>query len=391
MMNLLRFMMQSRLQRGLLLSAVLFVLFGGTFCPVAFGAAGGTGDGVFLVEPGLLRHAGLEMGWQINLPIKSSEKVDRMYVFGGFVYVLTDSNYIFCIDRVKGSVRFGLQLAAKGLPIYPPQHYDDKLLFVIGNRLSILNPAVGAITDSRQIGVMGRSAACAAVRNSEHIFIAGAQRKLHAIVVGEYWQRFQATADDNSLITSVVADEKLVAFATDSGSVVIISSQGPVKRGQFDAGGAISAPLVRDRRWLYVSAENTKLYKLDMRTGRSGWQEDFQTGASLTESAIVGKMVVYQYAGPEGLYAIDKDSGEQIWHEKGAHSLLSEDGGLANVFARPGKLMVMDNISGKELFSVNLAAVTHHAVNTADENMYLSDDAGRVMNLRLGQKARSRE
>lgn len=387
-MNLLGFGMQGRIRQGLLLSAVLFVIFGGAFCPVAFGQGAGA---EFLVEPGLLRHAGLEMGWQINLPIKNSEKVDRMYVFGGFLYVLTDSNYLFCIDRAKGTVRFGLQLAAKGLPIYPPQHYDDKLLFVIGNRLSILDPAIGMIVDSRQIAAMGRSAACAAVRNSEHIFVAGAQRKLHAIVVGEYWQRFQVTADDNSLITSVVADEKLVAFATDSGSVVIISSQGPIKRGQFDAGGTISAPLVRDRRWLYVSAEDTKLYKLDMRTGQSGWQENFQTGAPLVESAIVGKMVVYQYAGREGLYAIDKDSGKQIWQEKGAHSLLSEDGGLANVFARPGKLMVMDNISGKELFSVNIAAVTHHAVNTADENMYVSDDAGRVMNLRLGQKARSRE
>jgi outer membrane protein assembly factor BamB len=175
-----------------------------------------------------------------------------------------------------------------------------------------------------------------------------------------------------------------LVFSTASGSVVKTSAQEARKLWQRDIPGKISAPIARDGRWLYVGSENTKLYKLDIETGRSGWATPFQAGARLTDLAVVGRRAVYQRAGDNGLYAIDKDSGEMLWQVSEGTGLLAEKGETAFVFAEPGVLVVMDNGTGKKLYSVNFAGVSRYVTNTTDSTIYVSDARGRVMS--IGEK-----
>jgi len=349
-------------------------------------AAGGsalaqTGAGAMLVSPSLLEHEGLQVGWQNNLPVKPAESAERMFVFGKYLYVLTDQNYLFCIDREKGKMRFCLQLATAGLKVHEPQYYDGKLLFTVGNQFLILDPAAGVVTDSRRFDAIGRVAVCPAVRNCRHIFVAGLDKRLHAMVADEYWQEFTVTADNDSLINSLVVDDEFVVFSTEVGNVVKTFSRKAKRLWQRDIPGRISAPIARDGRWLYVGSINMKLYKLDINTGQSGWGAAFQAGAELTNSAVVGKKAIYQYAGENGLYAIDKVSGKELWQVRGAVGLLAEKGSTAYVFARPGVLVVMDNSTGKKLYSVNFAGVSTYVVNTTDSIIYVSDNRGRVMSI----------
>lgn len=360
------------------LFSVFFVL---TAVGVGRGALAQTGAGAMLVSPSLLGRAGLQMGWQINLPVKQAESVERMYVFEKYLYVLTDQNYLFCIDREKGSMRFCLQLTTAGLKVHEPQYYDGKLLFTVGNRFLILDPAAGVVTESRELKNIGSVAVYPVVRNSRHIFVAGLDKRLHAMVADEYWQEFTITADNDSLINSLVVDDEFVVFSTEVGNIVKTSSQKAKKLWQRDIPGRISAPIAKDGRWLYVGSVNTKLYKLDIDTGQSSWGAAFQAGAKLTDSAVMGKRVVYQCAGDNGLYAIDKDSGKMLWQVPEGVGLLAEKGSTVYVFARPGVLVVMDNNTPKKLYSVNFAGVSRHAANTTDSTIYVSDDKGRVMSI----------
>ena len=171
----------------------------------------------------------------------------------------------------------------------------------------------------------GKGSVCGIDLNSKYLFVVGTDKKLHALVDGEYWQKFSASADNDSLINSMVADDELIVFATELGNIVRISSDSPAKKWQFDIPGTIKAPIVRDGDSIYVGSQNTKLYKIDINTGQKAWPVDFQTGAVLSKPAIIGKKVVYQCAGDKGLYAIDKEKGQKIWQ-------VEESAGLALSF-----------------------------------------------------------
>jgi len=339
-------------------------------------------DDMVLVSSETLKSADLRMLWQINLPIKTTENVDRMFVFDKFLYVLTDRNYLFCIDRQKAAVRFSLQLTSVGLPVSGPSYYDGGLLFTVGSGLLVLDPVAGALTETGKLNLGGESAACPIVRNTSHIFAASANRRLYAIIANEqYQQDFVVTADNDSLINSVIADEQVVIFSTIAGNIVGISSSEPKKLWQRDITGSILAPIVSDDNWLYVGGRDTKLYKLDINSGTSGWDADFQTGQPLTTSAVIGTDVVYQYAGTNGLYAIDKSDGKMLWQVLTGTGLLAEKGSKAYVFAEPGVVVVIDNDTTEVFLTANLPDVSNYAVNTTDSQIYIADDRGHVAGL----------
>ena len=131
----------------------------------------GTDHGM-LVSHVLLDAAGLRSDWQLDLPIKDDEKVEKMLLFDKYMYVLTDRNYLFCVDRNEGFVRFGMQLATKGLPICQPDFYDGKVWFMVGHRLMILDPYTGVIDQAKRFKISGKSVVYGPVVNSEHIFVA---------------------------------------------------------------------------------------------------------------------------------------------------------------------------------------------------------------------------
>ena len=340
---------------------------------------------VFLISPLLLEHSGMEMQWQLNLPVKPSEKVERMFVFDEYLYVLTNRNYLFCLERTSGGLRFERRLAVVGLPVRGPKYYGGKLYFVVGKELLVLDPAEGVIEEKRKLEGFGKGSVYGIGCNSDYLYVVGSDRRIHALVAGEYWQKFSVSADNDSLINSLVVDDELMIFATEAGNVVRISSDGPDKKWQFDIPGTIKAPIVRDGESVYVGSENTKLYKIDINTGQKVWPVDFQTGAVLLKPAVIDKDIVYQSAGDKGLYAIDKETGKKVWRLTDSVGLLTEKDTKSYVLAKPGLLIVMDNASGEQVLSVNFAAVSRHATNMADSAMYVSDDRGRLMAIQISE------
>ncbi len=282
-------------------SAILvFIVF---FAAVmAFGTVEAADEGRLLVAPQLLEAAGLMMEWQVHLALSKVEIVENMFVFDEYLIVMTDHNYLFCIERKKGIIQFEFQLVAAGLPVYHPQYYGGKFWFIVGNELLVVNPRSATVPKPIKLGMVGSGATCSAMRNTSFIYAAGSDRRLHALVADEYWQTFSASAENNSLINSLVCDDKFVAFTTDAGNVVCMSPDDPKPREywQRDLVDGIHAPIVRDGQWLYVSVESGKIHKLSTTTGLDGWKKQFQAGAALVDSAIAGRKVIYQYAGIKG-------------------------------------------------------------------------------------------
>lgn len=335
-----------------------------------------------LVDSSILDQAGLQLRWQTYVPVKPAEQIDSLYVFGKYLYAITDSNYLFCVNRENGSVRFLLRIASPGLPVWKPFFYEEKLWFMVGNELLVLDPFSGAIKTTQRFDNIGRSNISRIGRNSTHLFIAGSERRLNAINLDGFWREFQVTADDDSIINSLVVNDNRLIFATDTGSVVCITADGPQKLWQYDIIGSIQAPLVRDEQAVYVSTLSTKVYKLDVATGKPLWNDSFNTAAPLYSSLNIGEEVLYQPAGEMGLYAIDKEKGSRRWHLENGVGLVSESGSRAYVMTKPAILVVMDNSKNEAIYKLNFAQVTDFAYNGFDEMIYVSDEQGRIAAIR---------
>jgi outer membrane protein assembly factor BamB len=299
-----------------------------------------------------------------------------LVILDGHIYALSDLNYMISLDREKGNMIFGNSVAPAGLPIVGLELYEDKLLSLIGDTLVEIDSGTGGKLSTWQPEV---SIVCPAAHNSSYFYLAGADRRLRVLRVEDMVRVFEVAADNESMITSIIADENFVIFATDGGNVISITPDRPNRLWQFDAAGSIVGPIVRDVNSLFFACKDTNLYRIDMvdmQTVNLVWK--YQTNALLDKAPYVTAEVAYQRAGDKGLAAIDKKSGKLLWQLAESADLLAEANGKAYVITKTSTLVVMDNNKGKKLYSANFAQASRYATNIMDSKIYIANKDGRI-------------
>lgn len=68
-----------------------------------------------LISPELLEHTKLKVEWETKLPIKETERLDRLFILGNRIYALSDHNYVVSLNRENGNVVFSRSFAPVGL------------------------------------------------------------------------------------------------------------------------------------------------------------------------------------------------------------------------------------------------------------------------------------
>jgi len=331
-----------------------------------------------LIWPRLLERANLEIRWQHDLPLVKSESLNRLFLIEDRLYALTSQNYLFSLNRNSGGMVFGTSLAAPGLVVPGFRLYDDGLIAAIGNELVEIDPNTGQRMLSRGVD-FGLS--CLPAGNTSFFYIPGADGRIRVIRRSDVVKLFEVAAPSRSSITSVIASDDLVVFSTTAGEVVAIAPDSPKRLWQFNAGGRIIGPLVRDGRMILAASEDTYVYNLDAKPAtRPIWKH--QTAAILNKAPRVTRQYVYQYVNTKGLTAIDKVAGTLVWQVPDGLDILAEAPGKAYVFKEKGELVVMDSLAGKKLYSVNVTPASLYAANLTDSKIYLADKKGRVVCLR---------
>jgi len=316
----------------------------------------------------LLKEAKLNVAWQSAIALNPKEKVQQMTVLGGHIYVLTNSNYLFCLDRNDGRAIFSISAANAGLPVSQPTEFNDVAYFAAANDLLAVNLQTGSemFRNKIEFPMSSRPAV-----NANYFYLPGMDKQLH-VLRRDMFQEFRVNPDDRSGITSVVANDNSIAFATNSGKVYCMDANEPVKRWQFNAVGAIEAALTKTNGSIYVSSKDTNLYKVDANSGKMLWK--FYTGSTLTVPARAIDKTVYQYAINKGVYAIDANSGKQLWLSADGADLLAEDNNTAYIISKKNICEVMDNAAAQRLYTLNFDAVTAFATNPYDAKIYVMED-----------------
>ncbi|MBU1260825.1 MAG: PQQ-like beta-propeller repeat protein [Planctomycetes bacterium] len=322
-----------------------------------------------IVGEKLLNQAGLKTAWQNAIALNPKEKIQKITVLGGHLYILTDNNYLFCLDRHTGRLNFAFSAATLGLPVLEPTVYNNIAYLVAANYLIAINLEQGMeIYRSK----MPFPVSTAIAVNASYIYVPAMDKRLHVMDPNGRQSIFEVSTDNASAITSVLATDSFTIFTTDGGNVIRMNPSRPKRIWEFKAVGAIEATPVIVQNQLYVSSKDTNLYKLNVENGSLAWK--FQTGAFLTTSARATETTVYQYAINKGLYAIDAESGKQIWLLPDGIDLLAQDGDTAYVFDKNNICLVMDNKQAKNTHKVNFASVTNFVANPYDSNIYIMEN-----------------
>jgi outer membrane protein assembly factor BamB len=318
----------------------------------------------------LLNQAGLSTVWQTAVALDAGENVQRIDIIGDYLYILTGTNYLFCLDRNTGKLSFAATVALPKMPVSAPSSYKNTAYIVAENKL-IAFDTIQRTEISRIILPMPVSAAVAA--NEKYVYLPGMDKRLHVLDANGGHELFKATADNFSGITSVLATEASVIFATDGGNVICMETSSPKRIWQRNVVGGITAPLASVSNWIYAASRDTNLYKIDADSGKMVWNFPFHAGSALTTPPRATQTTVYQYAENKGVYAIDANSGKQLWLLPDGAGLLAENGSTAYIMDKNNNCVAMDNRQAKKIYIINFAPVTAYAANTADAKVYIMD------------------
>ena len=333
-----------------------------------------------LISDELLDHAHLARVWQATLPLKEAEEFDRMVLLEERLYVKSDRNYVWSLDRNDGRVVNGLSVARPDFPLLGWSAYGQQVISVIDNQLVEFDKDSGR---RKRVSDLKFSVVAPPVRNERFFYLSAADRRLHVLRAQNMVQLFEVAPRNESKITSILADEDKVVFGTDGGNLIAMMADAPRKLWQFDVAGAMAGPVVRDGRSFYFASKDTNVYRVDeVKRDAASLIWKYQAEAILDRPPRVTGAVVYQYALGRGLSAIDKRSGQLLWFLPKGIDLLAELRGRAYVITESNTLAVMDNRIGKQLYCVNLAGVADHAANVTDAMIYIADNHGRITCLR---------
>ena len=334
-----------------------------------------------LIGNELLKNAGLETIWESKLPINAGDTVSQLFVRDDLIYILSKRNFIFCLDRNNSKMMFESSFGPPGFGILGFDLYDDELISIVGNRLVQIDSVSGIEKTAKNIEF---GITCPAGRNRDNFYIASSDNRVRILRARDKVELFQVAAENDSAITSLVAADDMMIFATQQGNVIAILPNKPVKLWQFDASEAIADPIVREGNALYVSSKDTYIYKLDVRSPHSPlWK--YQTAAMLEQGPVLTKNILYQNVRNKGLIAIDAQTGKFIWLVQDGLGILAQDEHISYVIKPAGEILKMDNKLKKQLNSVTFPNVTGFAVNTIDAKIYLAGKAGRIVCLKPAQ------
>ena len=353
------------------MAGVCILLFLGS---LSFGQESGS---PWLVTPELLKSGQLEVVWQTKLPIEKKENLEQLFILSNRIYGLSDKNYFVSLNREDGRVIFSKYITQTGFPVLGLKLYKDELISIAGDKLIEMNPESGAELSSMRLGI---GATCPAVRNSSYFYIAGADNRIRVLRTEDKVKLFEVSAANESMITSIVADDSFAVFSTEGGNVISIMPNEAKLLWQFDASDGIVGPIVKEPESLFFASKDTNVYNINILTGELIWK--YQTGAILDRTPQVTPGVVYQNVRDGGLVALNRKDGKLIWQLAEGMDLLAESKQKAYVITNKGTLAVMDNKKTKKLYEMNFAGVSRYVSNVLDSKIYIGDKAGRIACIR---------
>jgi outer membrane protein assembly factor BamB len=319
-----------------------------------------------------LYSAGLGKLWENDLAILQDEQLKKIDITGDYIYALTNTNYLFSLNRKDGRIIFSNDLIDKELDVLGFRLYENEVFTVAGNRLLQLGAALGNVKSSI---LLDYTVSALPDRNEQYFYLGADDGIVRSIRVKDKIRVYEVTGEKSSPIISVFCNSYGVIFANETGSIVCAGSGTLSKRWEFIIPQGLRQKVSLDGDSVYAIAEDAKLYRIALDNGELIWKKSI--GGANGCSPTVGESNVYQVIEGGQLIAVDKQSGKILWQVTNAIKAVAEIRGKTYLACKDG-LKVVDTQTGELLRELDLDLFTVYGVNMSDELIYIADTEGNI-------------
>lgn len=352
---------------------------------------------------GPVEAGGFIQQWAAPLNVNPQMPLTRLYLRGEFLYAYSAENAVYALSASGGQILWQHHLGQPGDQIMPPLLMEKNVTVLAGISTIEKIDEHGRLLDpsGKPSGEAGMLVKPIEIGHSIRSPLSGAGNFVYGGLDyprGGRLAKIDLTKPYNNTIWEFVTPagisaapvlyQAIVYAAGEDGRVYAVNEARdvvwPLPDGVFQTEGGIVADLKADNTGLYVASTDTKLYALDLTTGRIKWQ--YFASAPLTEAPEVTADSVYQPIRGQGLAAIDKTTGEYLrkprWIVTTAKRFLAEDAQYVYLQNADNSIIGVDKKTGEQKLRSTRNDLVAFASNPKGNLIYAATSGGQVLGIK---------
>src|SRR5688572_7131110 len=346
-----------------------------------------------VTEPVQLTANNFAVEWRAEAPVGDGE-IRRLHVNEDRVMAVNSDNRWFFLNRKSGHINQITHVGQIQDTVFEPLTLPTQIVFPSTNNVTVLNRE-----GAKQYQIRMRYAvASGVVGDTDRLFlgldspnggrVAAIANKAQPYDVTPLWElltRGQVSATPAYQAGQVYAgsrDGNVYAVLGETREILWPGLEG----ARFQTGGPILADVKADKDGVYVASMDSKLYCLDLNTGRVKWR--YYAGPALREdsSPVVTATSLYLFVPGQGVVAIDKNNRNEIrpakWAVGNARRYIAEDEQHVYLQMNDNRIAAVDKQTGQPRFASTRRDFTAFALNRIDSTIYAATKNGTIYAIR---------
>lgn len=342
---------------------------------------------VELVRGEELHQAALTRHWTAHLPLERRDITEQCFLLDDTLYVTTRGGELFALDADSGLIRWADRLTAANYRVFPPSHLaspdgNGPVVFVSTDAITIYDRYAG---DRIRRFPTPAPPGTGAVGDMSRLFLGSLDGHVYSYLWSAPWtpdlyERWRLLAAAPVTASIDVRPGDSLFFATQHGAVVRCGAGNKEFGWIFRTGSPITAPLAIGFDAVYAASTDRQLYAIDMDTGAELWRVRFPK--PLTSGPVVIGPRVYQYCETEGVSAIDAATGALEWRRSDGRRVVASTAQELFLRTEQGLLDMVDAATGETRSSIDVGGIHLEASNPVDDAVFLVAADGRATCLR---------
>ncbi|MFN0054652.1 MAG: PQQ-binding-like beta-propeller repeat protein, partial [Planctomycetales bacterium] len=280
-----------------------------------------------------LNRFGLTRRWWGHATVNfNRDKLVFLTVDEEYLFLQSSAGVVTAFDCETGRQLWARTLGSRDRPTFRASLNDELLFVVNGMKLYAARKKTGDIVWELNLPAQASSSP---VADDERVFVGFLDGSMYAFDLEKIQDRYSAgllpqySAEtvlwryrtNRPITIPAVPGGKLVAFASQNGSLYSLAADTHRMVFQFETDAKLSAPMVRYENNLLLASEDSNFYSLNLLNGKPAWQ--FTTGVVIRKAPVLIEDEVYLIPERHNLYKLSAEKGVAEWKQPEIDTFLS--------------------------------------------------------------------
>lgn len=342
-----------------------------------------------MLDRDALRAAGLQVYWQLPVPVRWTEAIRDVTLLDEHLYVRTDRGRLLAVRADTGLTRWEVPAYEPGDAMFPLLHARSTngagpLIVTAPNRARLLDRATG---EEVQLVRFEAPTVAATPADDKYVFVAQANGRFVAYRRNDSVVAWAAVARARVTTSPQLLPER-VLFDAENGRAVLLRLGDTLSTEHVELKAAPVEPVAYRADDLIFTGTDYFVHSvsLDFLEDRASEETEpliwrYRLAGRPPEGPALTDGLVLQYAAGAGLAAIDRKNGQGRWLLANGRRLLAVGKDVFYVASTGDDLLIVNQTDGSIRASVALPGAKNLTTNLRTDAVYVADHT-RVVCLR---------